>query len=379
MGQPTTGIYFSASSPAAPPGDQLCLPLTDNEVPEQAVTFYAPQATATLRGTGKPDGTTIGMTADGSYFVINPATGGDGGSPGGGVGGGFGPPVVPAGSKDGSNTSYTLPAPPIAGSGYLYVRNGVVQRQLGVNAEFAVQGTQISTTTPLQGGTVPDWHEFYYSQGTPNSESGGGGSVTPQPLTLRGSNIASSNSATSISVTFPTGTAVGDLAICFVGHAWIDTLPAGWTVLYDQFDSIWWAAVIYKVLTSGDIATGNVSVTFNNAFDCVAGIVTFIGPTGGIRESEYAFGTSSATITNATTSAVLNTDTIIYFASSRDATAGLPTITPSSGAATTLQSAITTNSQSILADQAPPSGVLSVANNLATPGHGFAVQVVVKS
>jgi hypothetical protein len=161
-------------------------------------------------GTVIPDGTSITQDPDGTIHAV--VTGGTGGGGGGGTvsaSGGFEVDVVPSGAKDGSNTQYTLPAPVLAGTAPKYVRNGVVQRQLGTKAEFAVQGTQLTVLNPL---LADDWHEFYYVQGTPNSEGGGGGTVPlGSPTFLQGNN--NYGGGTTLSSAFPANNVAGSCLI----------------------------------------------------------------------------------------------------------------------------------------------------------------------
>lgn len=217
MPPPTTAVIFTSSTPAAPPGLQNTVPQSDGAQPFQRESSYMPLAVAGPGGAAgavKPDGTSITQDPDGTIHAV--VTGGSGGGTGGGgasASGGFEVVVVPSGAKDGSNTQYTLPAPVLAGTAPKYVRNGVVQRQLGTKAEFAVQGTTLTTTTPLQPDPNGDWHEFYYVQGTPNSESGGGGGVTP----TSGAAFVQGNSnyglGTSLTSAFPANNTAGNCLI----------------------------------------------------------------------------------------------------------------------------------------------------------------------
>jgi hypothetical protein len=202
----------------------------------------------------------------------------------------------------------------------------------------------------------------------------------PVPV-IRGSSIAALSTAT-ITVDLPAGAAVGDLAVLFVSAGDVVTTPAGWTVEYPStlvFD--WTVLAASKILDSGDISTGSVSINCPaGAYDMAAGLVVFVGPTGGIRETEGNIGAGgSLTITNTTSGAVLNTDVAAYWASARGTAPNyVATITPSAGTAITLQTASTTNAASTLADQVMPGGVLLVANFF--PGAtAVAVQVIVES
>jgi hypothetical protein len=67
MPTPTVSILLNSTTPAAPTGDQNVKPQTDGAAPLQSISFYPQKATASLRGTVKPDGTTT--TVDGSGVI----------------------------------------------------------------------------------------------------------------------------------------------------------------------------------------------------------------------------------------------------------------------------------------------------------------------
>lgn len=195
-------------------------------------------------------------------------------------------------------------------------------------------------------------------------------------MSLRGSNIASTTSANPLAVSFPAGSASGDLAILFVANAGSPGLPSGWTSDFSFNSGTWNVLACHKTLSSGDISTGSVSSANPFSFDQHMAIAVFIGaPT--IRENEGNQG-SAGTVTNTTSGSVLSSDSAIYFASSRSPSSN-PTITPGSGSATTLQTASTTNAKSVLADQSMPGGVLAVANVVNGTSGNVAVQVIVES
>jgi hypothetical protein len=133
---PTTAVLFSASTPPAPPGNQLALPQTDGGQPAQLVSFVPQLATAAAAGVVRPDGTTITMDADGTIHSVGGSSGGGGGAP---------HQEVPAGPIDGSNLSYAISAAPIGGI-VIYTRNGVQEDP----ASYAITGTVLTRTTPLQ-------------------------------------------------------------------------------------------------------------------------------------------------------------------------------------------------------------------------------------
>jgi hypothetical protein len=81
--------------------------------------------------------------------------------------------VAPLENKDGS---YTLPAPAAPGTGFFLVRTGKVQRQHSPNAEYTLQGMQITLATPLRSD---EWIEFYYLPCPPITSTIEGGWPAP--------------------------------------------------------------------------------------------------------------------------------------------------------------------------------------------------------
>ena len=66
----------------------------------------------------------------------------------------------------------------------------------------------------------------------------------------------------------------------FVGAAYnISAVPSGWTSLYIFNTGTWNGLAASRLLTSGDIATGSVTVSFTGSYDYVGYVVTFIGAT----------------------------------------------------------------------------------------------------
>lgn len=309
MSQPTTGVYFNQTTPAPPPGNQNITFQSDGAVPQQSITACPQIATDALVGVVKPDGVTLQVDETGEMSVINPGTSGGGGTGGETVTGAAPVVVVPQGARDGSNTQFTIPAPVLAGSNGTLYRNGVAQRQLGTSAEFAVQGTQITTLYPPLS---TDWLEFYYVQGTPNSESGGGGSVNPvgppSGLTM------AAFTGTSVTIPWPSGAVAGDLIIIPMGVAGgLSTAPSGWTVTQEQTGSFVSGWVLSKILTSADISAGSVTVTFSTTTVGVYSIVDVVGG-GAIREAEASqTGPFVNPVTLTTSSAVQGSDFSIYF------------------------------------------------------------------
>lgn len=203
-------------------------------------------------------------------------------------------------------------------------------------------------------------------------------------MPLRGSALQTSTVTNDITVAFPAGTQAADLAILMVSAGAALTTPSGWTVEYSNYVNIWTVLAASKVLTSGDISTGSVTINCpSGAFDMAAGVVVFVGGGGGVRETQGQVNAGGGTLTNTTSGAVLNTDTAIYWASERQGAGQvIPIITPATGSATELHDAETTNAWSLLACQAMPGGALAVGYTFPNPDGGageVAVQVIVEA
>src|SRR5262245_63629676 len=105
----------------------------------------------------------------------------------------------------------------------------------------------------------------YAPTGTPNV-----------PVGVRGS-TAQAASTNTFTVFFPAGSQAGDLAIMFAEAGYSVGTPAGWT--QQNFSSVptFNAYTFSKTLTSGDIATGFVTVNIGGAFDASVALIVFIG------------------------------------------------------------------------------------------------------
>lgn len=150
-----------------------------------------------------------------------------------------------------------------------------------------------------------------------SSGGGGGGGVTAP--TIRGTAIQAS-SAGSYTVSWPSATVAGDLAVIFGGHGWNLIAPTGWTSLDNSTGTNWNGAVFYRVLNGADITTGSVTVTAGGSFDGVLAIASFVGGSGGIRtKSAQQNGSGSSSVTLPTDGSPLTTDMMLYFGSNRAA------------------------------------------------------------
>jgi hypothetical protein len=209
------------------------------------------------------------------------------------------------------NNTIALNLTPLAGSVSVFVSGSIV-----APTAYTISGINITLTTALSAGNVVFviWA----------SSSAGTGSIVLSTVSvnpiLRGSGITSTVGGSSITISFPAGTVAGDLAVLCVGSQNVISTPSGWTAQTATAFSFWAGGIFTKVLTSGDIATG--TVTANSTGDSSAIIATCIGPTFGIRETPSDFGGGTgATHTLSTSSAVLSTDTALYFGSNRSSSA----------------------------------------------------------
>lgn len=154
--------------------------------------------------------------------------------------------------------------------------------------------------------------------GTTLSSTSAGG--PPLPI-IRNSNIQSS-SAASYTVSWPTGTVVGDFVIIFAGHGFAINLPSGWLSINSSTGSNWNGACFWKYMTAADITAGSVTVTTGGAFNGVVAAITLIG-------NRYTFmsgstvvsrnGTGAASRTLSTDGTPNTTDMMLYFGSNRNA------------------------------------------------------------
>ena len=101
--------------------------------------------------------------------------------------------------------------------------------------------------------------------------------ATLVPPPVRGYSYVS-GSSNSFNVPFPAGTVAGDFAILNgAGGYGPSGPPSGWTSLNSAGASGIQGATFSKTLTSGDIATGYVTVAFNNSYNAICQMVTFQG------------------------------------------------------------------------------------------------------
>lgn len=136
--------------------------------------------------------------------------------------------------------------------------------------------------------------------------------VLPAP-TIRGTGLLYFYGATQ-DITWPSGTVAGDFAVIELGgNNNLSSTPTGWTLNNSSngVGGTGGGSVISKVLNSSDISAGKVTLTLSGAFTNIAGITTFVGATGGIREVDGANTGGSNTLT--TSGSVGVHDAGIYF------------------------------------------------------------------
>lgn len=208
-----------------------------------------------------------------------------------------------------SNTTITLGSTPVANSVSVY-SNGSILRPI---LDYTVSGMALNATSYFPVGNITvNWST---TNVTPGGISLSGSAPNPS---LRGTAIQAAN-ATNYTVSWPTGTISGDLAIIYIGHALaVNTLGGGWTELFNQAGSNWGGAIFSKILSPPEIIAGSVVVSASGGFNGVVAVATFIGSTAGIRETVATRnGTGAASVPLSTSAGVLTTDILLMFGSNR--------------------------------------------------------------
>lgn len=177
-------------------------------------------------------------------------------------------------------------------------------------------------------------------------------------VVIRGTNsLTNTARVLNMVLPLPAGTQAGDLAILYsLTTAAVANVPSGWTTLSASAGT-WGGFVASKILTSGDITTGSVTVNVGSSFgtngDAITEIAVLVGPTSGVRETDAAYsGLNPGSIS--TSGAVTNGDIGIIFAGSALPSSG-STISVTPG--TVLQSPNTTDAMGLLAVLGMPGGV----------------------
>jgi hypothetical protein len=382
MSIPTTSTYWNQTTPAVPSGDQSIVIQTDNATPQDSRTGFPKTATASLRGVVKPDGTTIQVDAFGN--ITAKAMVGDSGS-GGSAGIVPAPPAGSASLGKFLNADGTFKAPAgiasVQQEAYTYAADTGSVNAYAVTlspAPTIVAGSRVQTkaahantgssTLSVNGTVYPLVKDGFnpliigditggqiidaVADGVGNFQAIGLAPALVLTPVIRGSSFAASIGS-SYSVALPAGSQVGDFTLLFAASGFAPSVPTGWTSVIGTAINIFEGFVASKTLTLGDIATVMVTVAATGSYDGGIALVTFVGATGGVREGAHGVSITSS-------NAILSTDVAIYWDGNRGGSGTGPTITPSSGFASTLQSGSTTNARYALADQPMPGGVISV-------------------
>lgn len=138
--------------------------------------------------------------------------------------------------------------------------------------------------------------------------------------TIRGTGIQAS-SASSYTVTWPTGTVAGDTAVLFAENGFGINTPSGWTVLDSHTGLSFVSGMTFsKILSGADITAGSVTVTTTGTFDGVVAILTLVGSSSVIKSTDAAQNSSgSSSISLTSTGSAVSSDLAIYFGSNRAA------------------------------------------------------------
>lgn len=168
----------------------------------------------------------------------------------------------------------------------------------GSALEIQSNGTTLTTGATLINFTTNMTATVSGTQVTVSSTGGGGGGGGTPP-TLRGSSLTAAGTS-SVTLAWPSGTIAGDVAVIMCGSAFQLVAPTGWITLMNVPEANWGSAVIGKVLTSGDISTGSVTVTFTGSFGEVISLCTYQGSTCtgvfGINYIQSASGIASSIV-----------------------------------------------------------------------------------
>lgn len=140
-------------------------------------------------------------------------------------------------------------------------------------------------------------------------------------VTIRGS-ASATFSASSVAISWPSGTVAGDYAIIAYFQGCGGTIPSGWAMqvpgnqtLGNYGTGSFYGMLITRILTAGDISTGSVTITAGCGFDGITQIVTLVGASSGFREINYTNGASPVTLTSSVN--IISGDLALYFAQDR--------------------------------------------------------------
>lgn len=202
----------------------------------------------------------------------------------------------------------TLGSTPIAGSVAVTLNGVVIPDDL----------LSISGMVATYFGAWSTGDQIGATWATTNPTPGGIGLSSTGGVPIRGFTEVTNNSSSVTSLALPGGgvghgmALSGDFAVMCIGSSSGGvTIPAGWTTVNNTGGSFFCGAIGSKIITAADIASGVIFTDTGNAD--YASVVVYAGPTGGIREAHANRASGALTITSS--SAVLSTDTAIYFGS----------------------------------------------------------------
>lgn len=186
---------------------------------------------------------------------------------------------------------------------------------------------------------------------------------------IRGSGIQAS-SASSFTVSWPTGTIAGDQAFILAVGGYHPSCPTGWQA-YSPLGSTWNGVICRKILTSGDITAGSVVVSFDGSYDAVLAIITLQGGAADLVEVLASSSSgASAALTEPRPGANFYA---IYFGSNRAAS----TDTISRGSLLRQANDGSAASGALYAETAPTSG--SVTYSYSAGGGNYQVLLVLEA
>jgi hypothetical protein len=127
--------------------------------------------------------------------------------------------------------------------------------------------------------------------------------------TVRGHGAGTFNAST-VNVSWPSGTVASDTAIIYIGNGYAPNLPNGWTQILSVGGN-WSVLLLSRILTAADITTGHVTITTGGSFNGGYTVVTLVGACQ-FRNIAYANGNGQPqTVT--TDSSPVSGDLGLYF------------------------------------------------------------------
>lgn len=107
------------------------------------------------------------------------------------------------------------------------------------------------------------------------------------------------NNTNSVTFTLPAGSVAGDLCLIFTSHGYDLTVPATWVALSNMRAANLKGVIIHKVLTSGDISTGTVTLGFSSSYWGFVFGLTLAGSLGidSVAATNNNSGAASRTVT----------------------------------------------------------------------------------